>query len=174
MGEITIDAAVFNGLLEKIHTLENAVMCDKMCDKKSKPTLAGLVKVKPLSHPAPLEQGEPVFGYRDYPNYDAWNHFRELARCLLTESPLFYMSTTNPGSRTPYIRSTGADKPKDLRKLPEEDLELAAKMLDEMIVIYNRYFVETHRTVLYKPDLYCEAVHVKAFDPPKRYVETDG
>ena len=48
MGEITIDAAVFNGLLEKIHTLENAVMCDKMCDKKSKPTLAGLVKVKPL------------------------------------------------------------------------------------------------------------------------------
>jgi len=167
MSEVTVDSVFLNDLMERVRTLESTAMCGK----KKHTYLAELIKVKPLSHPRTLESDKPIFGYTNYTGYDAWHLFRELARCLLEENPLFYMdSATDFGRRCQFIRSTKTTKPKDLRNVPEKDLEIAARMLDEMIAIYNRYFVETHRIVLYKPSPFEKEIQCEVCDPPESYL----
>lgn len=111
--------------------------------------IAPYVSRRPLSHPKNLKKDEPIFGFKKWVNPDVWNAFIKLAKAIHEKSPTFYMSTAHPGSLIPYIRDTGAAIPKTISQLSEEQVKISAKMLDEMIAIYNHYYVNLHRQVVY-------------------------
>lgn len=113
--------------------------------------IAPYVTERPLSHPRNLKQNEPVFGYTRYVDQDVWNAFIKLAKAIHTKSPQFYMGTTSPGSPNLYIRSTYAETPRTIDQLSAEQVKVSAEMLNEMIAIYNRYFLMLHEQVLYDP-----------------------
>lgn len=114
--------------------------------------IACYVTERPLSTPRNLKDGEPVFGYIDYVDQDAWNAFIKLAKTVHTKSPQFYMSSTHPsmGAR-PYIRSTRGETPRTIEQLSADQVRISAEMLNEMVAIYNRYFVMLHEQVVYDP-----------------------
>lgn len=109
------------------------------------------VTVKPLSCPRNLKDGEPVFGYTNRPDPEAWNTFIRLAKIVHTKSPQFYMSTNWPGGTRPYIRSTSEETPRRIEQLSVEQVKISAEMLNEMIAVYNRYFLMLHERIVYDP-----------------------
>lgn len=114
--------------------------------------IAPYVVERPLSHPRNLEDGRPVFGYSKWVDQNVWNAFIALAKSVHTKSPQFYMDSTHPsiGGR-PYIRSTRGETPRTINQLSMEQIKVSAEMLNEMIAIYNRYFVMLHEQVVYDP-----------------------
>lgn len=114
--------------------------------------IACYVTERPLSTPRNLKDDEPVFGYIDYVDQDAWNAFIKLAKTVHTKSPQFYMSSTHPsmGGR-PYIRSTCSKTPRTIEQLSADQVRISAEMLNEMVAIYNRYYVMLHEQVVYDP-----------------------
>lgn len=116
--------------------------------------IAPYVTEKPLSAPRKLKDDKPLFGFTDYYDQDAWNAFVKLAKTVHTKSPQFYMSSVSNyrgiGGK-PYIRSTVKKIPRTIDQLSTEQIKISAKMLNEMIAIYNRYFVMLHKQVIYDP-----------------------
>lgn len=116
--------------------------------------IAPYVTERPLSTPRKLKDDEPVFGFTDYLDQDAWSAFVKLAKTVHTKSPQFYMSSAvnymGPGCR-PYIRSTVSKTPRTIDQLSTEQIKISAEMIDEMVAIYNRYFVMLHEQVIYDP-----------------------
>ena len=55
--------------------------------------IAPYVTERPLSTPRNLKDDEPVFGFTDYLDQDAWSAFIKLAKTVHTKSPQFYMSS---------------------------------------------------------------------------------
>lgn len=113
--------------------------------------IAPYVTTRPLSHPRNLKDDEPIFGYTQWVDQDVWNAFIKLAKAVHTKSPQFYMSTAWAGNNRPYIRCTHAETPKTIEQLSVEQVKISAEMLDEMIVVYNRYFSMLHEQVVYDP-----------------------
>lgn len=113
--------------------------------------IAPHVTVKPLSCPRNIKSDKPIFGYRRGYDQDVWNAFIKLAKAVHTKSPQYYMSTTCSGGYDPYIRSTSEETPRTVDQLSNEQIKISAEMLNEMIAIYNRYFMMLHEQVIYDP-----------------------
>lgn len=113
--------------------------------------IAPYVTERPLSYPKNLEEDKPIFGYTKHYDQSVWNAFIVLAKAIHIKTPQFYMSTASPGSPRPYIRSTYAEAPRTIDQLSAEQIKVSAEMLNEMIAIYNRYFLMLHEQVLYDP-----------------------
>lgn len=113
--------------------------------------IAPYVLERPLSHPRNLRDDEPVFGYIDYVDQDAWNAFIKLAKTVHTKSPQFYMDSSIHRGGCLYIRNTVGETPRTINQLSLEQIRVSAEMLNEMIAIYNRYFVMLHKHVVYDP-----------------------
>lgn len=113
--------------------------------------IAPHVTVRPLSHPRNLKDEEPIFGYTGWVDQDVWSAFIKLAKTVHEGSPQFYMSTTCSGSSQPYIRQTGGGTPRTIDQLSIDQIKISAEMLDEMIAVYNRYFLMLHKQVIYDP-----------------------
>lgn len=113
--------------------------------------IAPYVSERPLSHPRNLRDDEPVFGYIDYVDQDAWNAFIKLAKTVHTKSPQFYMDSSIHRGGCLYIRNTVGETPRTINQLSLEQIRVSAEMLNEMIAIYNRYFVMLHKHVVYDP-----------------------
>lgn len=113
--------------------------------------IAPYVTARPLSHPRNLKDDEPIFGYTKWVDQNVWNAFIVLAKVIHTKSPQFYMSTTQQGCNRPYIRCTRAEIPRTIDQLSMEQIKISAEMLDEMIAVYNRYFLMLHEQVIYDP-----------------------
>lgn len=116
--------------------------------------IAPYVKQKPLDVPRNLSNKRPVFGFTERCNCDAWNAFVKLAKTVHTESPEFYMDTAYSGFcnyKEPFIRYNSKNPPRSIRQLTHKQLLISAEMLNEMIEIYNKYFVMLHTEVTYDP-----------------------
>lgn len=136
--------------------------------------LAPYVSEKPLSHPRNLKDDVPIFGYTNFPDHDAWNSFLNLAKTVHTKSPQFYMGTAfdlhSSSHQRPYIRSTGVTRPRYLEQMTMEQIKTSAEMLNEMIAIYNRYYVMLHSHVMYDPKDGSE-IQIMEVCPPGTEVE---
>lgn len=117
--------------------------------------LAPYVSEKPLSHPRNLKDDIPIFGFTNYVDQDAWNSFLNLAKTVHTKSPQFYMDVAfdlySRSHKRPYIRSTRDAKPRYIEQMTMEQIRISAEMLNEMIAVYNRYYVMLHSHVMYDP-----------------------
>lgn len=90
-----------------------------------------------------------MFGFKDLYDTEVWNCFCKLAKAVHNNSDEFYMSTAYPGSGRKYIRGCVVPNPKKFEELTMEQMELSGKMVDELIAIYNKYFISTHAHVVY-------------------------
>ena len=113
--------------------------------------LVDYAKLRPLSTPRNMQDGVPVFGYCGLYNQEAWNCFCNLAKLLHEENSEFYMSTTFPRSGVKYIRSTYTQRKSRFDNLTNKQMQLSGQMVDEMIAIFNKYFIATHKNVIYDP-----------------------
>lgn len=144
----------YEELKMKIHELTHKVE-NMSCGRKK--TLADKVKVLPHERVNNISTDHPAFEYGSSSAYDTWNIFLMLAKRLHVKSPLYYMGTAYAdfyGTRKePYIRFTGKEEvPKRIADMTHEQQEMSINMLNEMIPIWNKYFEETHKEVLYDPD----------------------
>lgn len=111
---------------------------------KNKNRLVDYCMLRPLNTPRNIKDDIPVFGFKDLYDTEVWNCFCKLAKAVHNDSDEFYMSTAYPGSHRKYIRSNTVPNPKKFEELTMEQMELSGKMVDEMIAIYNKYFIFTH------------------------------
>lgn len=55
------------------------------------------------------------------------------------------------GATKKYIRSNRGLNIRKLEDLTSEQMSLSGQMIDEMIAIYNKYYITAHRSVVYDP-----------------------
>lgn len=118
-----------------------------------KPTnFASVVTVKPYSHIRNKEDDIPVFvPLTGYGNDDAWNAFIKLGKTIHQSTSRFQMDKSWNGGL--YIRSIGHIRtPRTIADMTKEQIELSARMIDEMVKVYNRYFSMANQYVLYSQD----------------------
>lgn len=164
MATIQLEEREYFTLMNRLEALEKMVGKDV----KSVPSFSALVKVKPYDCVRPIKDDVPEFEFRSWSQSDAWGAFLALAKAYLRENDRFYMGTTSTyGHYTrKYIRSTSPDKVRVIAKAPFEKQLLAAQMVSEMVAVYNKYYVEAHKDIIYKPSRDEEPVIVKAiYDP---------
>ena len=114
---------------------------------KPKTTLADLVKEHPIAFVRNSVENYPDFYYSKHPDSDVWKYFLQIGKMVHAESWKFYMGTA--GCK-PYIRSIGNHEyPKKISEMTEEQIAISVQMLNELIPIYNKYFKQTHQSVLY-------------------------
>lgn len=118
---------------------------------KRKNRLADYAKLRPLSKPRNLKEDVPIFGFTKYYDQDAWNCFCKLAKILHENSDEFCMSQINYCNRGKYIRSNRIPSVSKFEDLTNEQMRLSGQMIDEMIAVYNKYYMTTHRSVIYDP-----------------------
>jgi hypothetical protein len=94
---------------------------------------------------------DATFSYQAV-KYDVpWKAFSALAKFLHVKDWMFYMSTVSPGSNKPYVRTKGEHKvPRNFSSMSYEQLSVSGKMVDEMISIWNKYFMEVHKNIYYE------------------------
>lgn len=118
--------------------------------KEPKKELCNLVSELPIHYIHKSTNEYPDFKYTKDASSDAWKVFIQLAKILHTTSFKFVMDETRPGSRVPYIRCIGHHEiPKRITAMTNEQIAMSVQMLNEMIPIYNKYFMQTHEYVLY-------------------------
>lgn len=118
---------------------------------KRKNRLTDYAKLRPLNAPENILDDAPVFGFHKYYDRDAWNCFCKLAKLLHENRGEFYMDTVNYRCDKKYIRSNRDLNIRKLEDLTSEQMSLSGQMIDEMIAIYNKYYITTHRSVVYDP-----------------------
>ncbi len=116
---------------------------------KRKNRLADYAKLRPLNKPKNIEDDIPIFGFSKPYDQDAWNCFCKLAKLLHENADEFYMDTAYCCER--YIRSTCIPSVSKFEDLTNEQMRLSGQMIDEMIAVYNKYYMTTHRSVIYDP-----------------------
>jgi len=116
---------------------------------KNKNRLADYCMLRPLNTPRNMKDDVPVFGFKDLYDTDVWSCFCKLAKAIHKNSDEFYMSTAYPRSHRKYIRSNTVPNPKKFEELTMEQMELSGKMVDELVSIYNKYFISTHTFVVW-------------------------
>lgn len=108
----------------------------------------------------PIEGITPVDEYRRYPIFkfnknrpsDTWKAFRDLARYLHIETPVFYDDAKIGYGRQEisYMREVQLHrKPPTTKQMTPEQKEISVQMLNEMIPIFNKYYKTLHSEVLY-------------------------
>ena len=151
----------YKALMHRLEALEKAVGNEV---GRVVPQFASLVKSKPYDRVRPIRDDVPEFKFFDYGNSDAWIAFLALAKSYLKENDRFYMGTTGHGMK--YIRCVSADRVRVISKEPIEKQLLAAQMVSEMVDVYNKYFVDAHRDVIYKPSQNGDPIIVRSiYDP---------
>lgn len=172
MATVQIEERDYQALMNRLEALEKAVGYDA----KSVPPFSMLVKTRPYSHTRPVEDDVPEFRFADAVSSPAWNACLELAKAFLTENDKYYMDRTPVigNYQRPYIRSIQADKVRKIAKLPIEKQMLAAQMISEIAEVYNRYFVEAHKEVVYKPSPQSDPVIIKVmYNPNEQRLKED-
>lgn len=115
-------------------------------------TFAGVVTVKPYSSIKNKEEDIPVFEpTAGYGSDDAWNAFVKLGKTIHRSISRFQMEKCRTGGL--YIRSIGHIRtPRTIADMTKEQIELSARMIDEMVEVYNRYFAMANQYVLFAQD----------------------
>lgn len=164
MATVQIEERDYQALMNRLEALEKAVGYDA----KSVPPFSMLVKTKPYESTKPVNDDVPEFRFTDRGGQTAWNACLELAKAFLTENDKYYMDRTPVMAHyhRPYIRSIPSDKVRKIAKAPIEKQMLAAQMISEIAEVYNRYFVEAHKEVVYKPSPQSDPVIVKVMYNP--------
>ena len=147
MAKVVLEEREFAALVARLDALESAAFQKEV----KKENFTDLVGNFPFDHPYPVNEKEPTFVFSKRRNDDAWTAFMMLAKAYLRENHRFYMSETRTGSGVPYIRWNDSEKVRIIAKEPYEKRVLAAKMVSEMVEVFNKYFVEAHGEVIYKP-----------------------
>ena len=134
---------------EQIKELEKQIKELKKQIKDLKPqALAYMVRTKPLDVPRNLEDDLPIFGYREkLYDHEVWKFMLDIAKRVHIKSPVFYM--TKPFEGKPYIRFNYTCPPKKIDELTEDQKKVSAKMLEELVTVYNKYFMQLHQWVYY-------------------------
>lgn len=161
MAQVVLEESEFRSLVDRLVTLERAIAPEEI----KRTTFADLVEIKPFSTPRPIDPHIAEFGFIDYRNDRAWKAFLEVAKEYLRESDSFYMDRCFHG---PYIRSISADPVRVIDKAPYEKQLIAAQMVREMVEVFNRYFVEAHKDVWYKPSPCEDAILVRVHMPVEK------
>lgn len=149
--EMEISEKEYYELKAQVRQLE-----EKVNEIKNKPIkdFASVVSELPISHVTIIDHRIPMFDYWKRTGCEAWNIMIRLAKLLHTSSARFYMDEAYDwgGSKEPYIRlnDTG-DAPRRISEMTEEQINASVQMLNEIIPIYNKYFKQMHRKVLYDP-----------------------
>lgn len=161
---VQIEENEYKALMNRLEALEKVVGYEV----KSIPSFSSLVKRKPYVTLRPIKDDVPEFKFSSVGSSDAWNAFLSLAKTYLKENDRYYMgeASTYGMSKRPYIRNVDSDKVRVISKAPIEKQILAAQMVSEMVDVYNRYFVEAHKEVIYKPSQDADPIIIKAiYDP---------
>lgn len=118
---------------------------------KRKNRLADYARLRPLSTPRNIKCDVPIFGFGHLYNSDAWNCFCKLAKILHENSDEYYMSTVNYFNERNFIRSNKVPSASKFEELTREQMQLSGQMIDEMVGIFNKYYMATHNAVVYDP-----------------------
>lgn len=110
---------------------------DEKCPKSS---LASLCAKAPYTAIRMRENGEPFFSSM---RTDEWNAMRTMAKCLFLEN-----------RRIDGDHDDITHHPKKVRDMTLEQQRAAAKFLDEIVEIFNRYFVENNKDIIFKGEPY--------------------
>lgn len=165
MATVQIEEKEYKALMLRLEALEKAIGNEV---SRVVPQFSFLVKSKPYDRVRPIRDDVPEFAFEHYGQSDAWKAFLALAKSYLQENDRFYMDTTPTYgcNKRKYIRFTSADKVNVISKAPIEKQMLAARMVSEMVDVYNKYFVAAHKEVIYKPSQNEDPVIVKViYDP---------
>lgn len=161
MATIQIDENAYKALVHRLESLEKAVGNDV---SRVVPHFESMVKSKPYDRVRPIRNDVPEFKFLPYGSSNAWSAFLALAKSYLKENDRFYMGEDGRGGK--YIRFDEADSVRSIAKEPIEKQLLAAKMVGEMVDVYNKYFVAAHRDVIYKPSKDGSPVVIRAIYAP--------
>jgi len=137
----------YNELKLQIATLQNTVNDLKNPPKR---TIKTMLKEQVIDGIHNLNNEKPVFGYSRFDS-KAWKFFLEVGKIIHEPTRTFYMGTALPNR--PYIRTNDLNRniPQKVKDLSPEQMAISAKMLDEIIPIYNRYYKMLHPKVMYDP-----------------------
>lgn len=138
-------------LQRQVRTLQSQV--DAMNGPK-KISLLDMIDEQVISSVHTADSTKPVFVYLRRPS-DAWKMMLTLAKKIHEPSRLFNMRRSvgcYNGNYRPYIDFvSGGNCPRKISDMTEKQQEISARMLNEIIPIYNRYFKLMHQQVLYDP-----------------------
>lgn len=138
---------------------------------KRKNRLTDYAKLRPLNKPRNIANDAPIFGFSKLYNSDAWNCFCKLAKLLHENADEFYMSTSYCHSNEKYIRSNVVLSASKFEELTNEQMRLSGQMIDEMIAVYNKYYMATHVSVIYDAKDGTGKVNYPVFPPTdERYI----
>ncbi|NBI65049.1 hypothetical protein D3Z38_18915 [Clostridiales bacterium] len=113
---------------------------EKLDKEHPKWSLAQLCEKKPYTAIRTRENGEPYFsGMRT----DEWNAMRAMAKCLFLED-----------RRIDNKYGCVTRNPKKVRDMTPEQQRVAARFLDEVVEIFNRYFVENNKDIILNGEPY--------------------
>lgn len=117
---------------------------------KPRGDLASQVSELPINYISNNVNDYPDFKYFKSVGNDAWRVFIQLAKILHTTSCKFHMEESSVRRGEPYIRSIGHHvTPKRITEMTDDQIAVSIQMLNELIPIYNKYFMQTHEYVLY-------------------------
>lgn len=113
---------------------------EKLDKERPKSSLAQLCEKKPYTAIRCDADGLPYFsGMRT----DEWGAMRTIAKCLFLEDRRI------DGNYFCVLRH-----PKKVRDMTPEQQRVAAKFLDEIVEIFNRYFVENNKDIILNGEPY--------------------
>lgn len=136
-------------------------------------SLGDMIAEKPIEHVRPMDDASipPTFEFSRKLIGDAWKCFRELARLVNTDSPVFQVRRNiNSYSGRYFVGFAGGfPKPPTTKQMTPQQKDISAQMLNEMIPIYNKYYKMLHSEVLYtNVDGVCSKKEVIDLDDMKK------
>lgn len=81
---------------------------------------------------------------------DVWKHFLALAKHIHTKNGIFVQRGMSYPRTYFFVEEHGKLVPTRVTDLSREEVIISAKMLDEMISIYNKYMVKLHTEVMFR------------------------
>lgn len=128
-------------------------------------TFAGVVSAKPYSLIKNKEEDIPIFEpVAGFNNDGSWDAFVKLGKTLHRSVGRFQMEKCRNGGF--YIRSVGHVRtPRTIADMTKEQIELSARMIDEMVEVYNRYFAIANQYVLFDRDMTGDYEKVRVIYP---------
>lgn len=83
------------------------------------------------------ETGEPYFSSM---RTDEWNAMREMSKCLFLKNRVLESNEHNWGSLTNH--------PRKVKEMTPEQQAIAADFLNEVVDLFNSYFIEINREII--------------------------
>lgn len=122
---------------------------NKIIDHVNKPmNFASLVNEKPYYYITSVNNEDAIFIARQSASCDAWQLFSRLGKLIHQNKSFFRPDKDITFGQLPYMRKISIDKhPRRIDEMSDEQIILSAEMIEEMVNIYNKYFIMANRYV---------------------------